>query len=257
MEKQSNESSITSSPTHSQTQVSRLHSLLQYCVIAPCLVLAGICFSSFGFADARQTGYTHGSSYAATRKVPFEVHIESRCPDARDCLQKLVAPAYWQVEDKVDFRISYVGEVWEKPRREVTCQHGMNECKGNKLLVCSEKHADSIGDALDFNTCVLSDYERVPDEGLIKECAQEHNIDYQQISDCANREEGLELLISSVERSVAVNANASCTVRVDDNVWCSRDNYEWKCPPGRGVVENLVEEIRKLSEDGEDSTRYL
>ncbi|KAB8274861.1 hypothetical protein BDV30DRAFT_237186 [Aspergillus minisclerotigenes] len=252
MEKQPNKMS-----THSHTHVSKPYSLLQYCVIAPCLFLAGICFSSFSLADAKQTGYTYGSSYDATRKVPFEVHIESRCPDARDCLQKLVAPAYWQVKDKVDFRISYVGEVWEKPRRDVTCQHGMNECKGNKLLVCSEKHAESISDALDFNTCVLSDYERVPDEGFIEECAQEHNIDYQKISDCANSEEGLELLISSVERSVAVNANASCTVRVDDKEWCFRDNYEWKCPSGHGVVENLVQEIEKLSGDGEDGTEYL
>lgn len=105
MEKQPNKMS-----THSHTHVSKPYSLLQYCVIAPCLFLAGICFSSFSLADAKQTGYTYGSSYDATRKVPFEVHIESRCPDARDCLQKLVAPAYWQVKDKVDFRISYVGE---------------------------------------------------------------------------------------------------------------------------------------------------
>jgi hypothetical protein len=51
-----------------------------------------------------------GDSWVGTWKVPFEVHIESRCPDARDCLQKLVVPTYWQVKDKVDFRISYVGE---------------------------------------------------------------------------------------------------------------------------------------------------
>jgi hypothetical protein len=193
-----------------------------------------------------------GDTWVGTWKVPFEVHIESRCPDARDCLQKLVVPTYWQVKDKVDFRISYVGEVWKEPRKEVTCQHGWNECDGNKLLVCAGQYAGSVSDGLAFVNCVLSDYERVPEPKLIKECAWEHGIDYDQIKACADGHEGRNLLISSVEHSVAVEANFSCTVRVAGEKWCSRDDYEWQCDEYHYTVENLVEEIKQLSEEDAD-----
>ena len=41
--------------------------------------------------------------------VPFEAHIMSKCPDAKDCLEKLVVPAMVQVSDKVNFTLSYIG----------------------------------------------------------------------------------------------------------------------------------------------------
>ncbi len=44
-----------------------------------------------------------------TTKVALEAHIMSKCPDAKDCLQKLVVPAMEQISDKVDFQLSYIG----------------------------------------------------------------------------------------------------------------------------------------------------
>ena len=45
----------------------------------------------------------------ASMKVPLEAHIMSKCPDARDCLMDLVVPAMEQIEDLVDFRLSFIG----------------------------------------------------------------------------------------------------------------------------------------------------
>ena len=42
-------------------------------------------------------------------KIPLEVHIMSKCPDARDCMQKLVLPTMAQVADKVNFTLSFIG----------------------------------------------------------------------------------------------------------------------------------------------------
>jgi hypothetical protein len=45
----------------------------------------------------------------------------SKCPDARDCLKKLVLPAMANVSDKVDFRLSMIGRyVASSPRKQPT-----------------------------------------------------------------------------------------------------------------------------------------
>lgn len=44
-----------------------------------------------------------------TTRIPLEAHIMSKCPDAQDCLQKLVVPAMEQISDKVDFELSFIG----------------------------------------------------------------------------------------------------------------------------------------------------
>lgn len=48
-------------------------------------------------------------------KVALEAHIMSKCPDAKDCLQKLILPAMEQINDKVDFRLSYIGRFVSRP----------------------------------------------------------------------------------------------------------------------------------------------
>lgn len=45
----------------------------------------------------------------AGEKVPLEIHVMSKCPDARDCLRELVVPTMIRVNDKVDFTMSFIG----------------------------------------------------------------------------------------------------------------------------------------------------
>ena len=42
-------------------------------------------------------------------KVPLEIHIMSKCPDAKYCLEQLIAPALEEIESLVDFRMSFIG----------------------------------------------------------------------------------------------------------------------------------------------------
>ena len=53
--------------------------------------------------------------------LPIEIFVMSKCPDARDCLKKLVLPAMANVSDKVDFRLSMIGRyVASSPRKQPT-----------------------------------------------------------------------------------------------------------------------------------------
>jgi hypothetical protein len=49
------------------------------------------------------------SALQGQSKAQLEVHIMSKCPDARDCLRELVVPAMEQVHDIVDFKLSFIG----------------------------------------------------------------------------------------------------------------------------------------------------
>jgi hypothetical protein len=48
------------------------------------------------------------STELVENRIPLEAHIMSKCPDAKDCLQKLVLPAMEQISDKVDFKLSFI-----------------------------------------------------------------------------------------------------------------------------------------------------
>jgi hypothetical protein len=63
----------------------------------------------FWLATTWKCEHHHGEDETGT-KVPLEVHIMSKCPDARDCLQKLVLPAMQNVSAKVEFRLSFIGK---------------------------------------------------------------------------------------------------------------------------------------------------
>lgn len=54
---------------------------------------------------------SHTHVYHGTAsKVPLEIHIMSKCPDARDCIEELIVPTMANVSDKVDFKLSYIGK---------------------------------------------------------------------------------------------------------------------------------------------------
>ncbi|KAI4255799.1 MAG: hypothetical protein LQ352_002399 [Teloschistes flavicans] len=180
--------------------------------------------------------------------VPLEAHIMSKCPDARDCLQDLVVPAMEQVVDKVDFTLSFIGSV--DSNDSVHCKHGATECLGNMLALCAINlypHDPVI--YLGFSNCLISTYSKIPSRELVEPCALEHGIPFEDLNACVSEEgKGLDLLTDSIERSEAAGVKRSCTVRVDNQIWCVRDGGQWKDCPGGSEVNNLVKEVERLYE---------
>lgn len=94
--------------------------------------------------------------------------------------------------------------------------------------------------------CLSKEYTDIPSEQLVHECALEHGINFGKLNHCVSSDDGqkgIELLRSSVQRSATHNVTTSCTVRVNDKIWCVRDGGEWKdCESGH-EPRNLVDEI--------------
>ena len=57
---------------------------------------------------------------AENRKVDLEVHIMSKCPDAKACLQELVVPAMEKLDEIIDFKLSFIGR-FGSPSLQLYC----------------------------------------------------------------------------------------------------------------------------------------
>ncbi|KAE8375578.1 hypothetical protein BDV26DRAFT_267481 [Aspergillus bertholletiae] len=209
---------------------------------------------------------------ASSNKVPLEAHIMSKCPDAQDCLQKLVVPVMERISEKVDFELSFIASV-NNQSSDIHCKHGPGECIGDMLMLCAQDLPFSPeGESekptrmptirsLGFANCLIGQYKDIPDRVLVQNCALQHGIDFESLNSCVSRQEddpnngdlsGLALLRQSAIRSADLEVHTSCTVRLDDSVWCVRDDGEWKncAKEGKGSqVPTLVEEIERLWEE--------
>jgi hypothetical protein len=138
--------------------------------------------------------------------VPFEAHIMSKCPDARDCLQMLVLPAMIRIYEKVNFTLSYIGTPTDS-NDGVACKHGPAECMGNILELCAAELYPDPKIYLGFTMCLSRQFSNIPDRNLVEDCALEHAIDFQKLNDCATQDDGaygVSLLRNSVQLSSAV-----------------------------------------------------
>ncbi|KIW01951.1 uncharacterized protein PV09_06788 [Verruconis gallopava] len=181
-------------------------------------------------------------------KVPLDVHIMSKCPDALYCLQELVVPAMSRVASKVNFTLSYIGTPTE-PDDGVACMHGPGECLGNILELCAAYLYPDPKIYLGFTLCMSKQYPDIPSRELVHDCALEHGIAFEKLNECASRDEGAfgtGLLRSSVRHSSEVGVTMSCTIRLNESVRCIRDANEWKqCEKGSSA-DRLVSEINTL-----------
>jgi hypothetical protein len=147
-----------------------------------------------------------------------------------------------KVVDKVNFTLSYIGTPTENDG--VDCKHGPEECLGNVIELCASSLYPDPKIYLGFTMCLTRDYEDIPQKSLVEDCALEHGIDFSKLNECMTRDDGgfgMGLLRDSVRRSTDAGVTKSCTVRLDEKIYCVRDDGEWvDCPNGSGVNDLVI-----------------
>lgn len=131
-------------------------------------------------------------------------------------------------------------------------------------LGVSEKSLTPTVRSLGFANCLIDSYEHIPERTLVENCALEHGIDFDALNRCASKENviasdgdgdgddspgGLALLRESALHSEALSVQTSCTIRLDEKVWCVRDDGVWRdCAQGGegSKVPVFVEEVERI-----------
>ena len=89
------------------------------------------------------------------------------------------------------------------------------------ILLCAAQVYPDPKLSLGFANCMINDYHDIPQRDLVESCALEHGLDFKKINDCISEEgHAQELLRDSVERSTDANIKTSCTIRIEQEVWC-------------------------------------
>lgn len=130
----------------------------------------------------------------------------------------------------------------------VLCQHGPQECLGNIIELCAAKLYPDPKIYLGFTMCLSRNYKDIPQKELIEDCSLEHGISMSRLNDCAVDQDGtpaVEMLQDSFKRSADADVRTSCTVRVDGETFCIRDDGEWKDCKNGSKASDLVAAINE------------
>ncbi|KAF2020026.1 hypothetical protein BU24DRAFT_431605 [Aaosphaeria arxii CBS 175.79] len=217
--------------------------------VAAFAFLLGIFWLAQSWTCADPT-HNHGKD-EETSKVPLEVHIMSKCPDARDCLEQLVVPTMANVSDKVDFKLSFIGTTTDDDDG-VKCMHGQTECLGNILELCAASEYPDPKIYLGFTMCLSRQYERIPKKDLIEDCALEHGIDFDTLNHCMSRDDGaygMDMLRKSVQRSAKLGVSTSCTIRLNGKTRCVVDGGEFRDCDDGSEPKDLIRDIKDLYDE--------
>ncbi|KAJ9586870.1 hypothetical protein L9F63_019552 [Diploptera punctata] len=127
--------------------------------------------------------------------ILVSVFYEALCPDSRSFFTKHLLPTYEKIPHLIKVDLIPYGKAKTESVGDgytFSCQHGPVECKANKIHACAITKIPEPDVRLRYTTCMISDNMNPLEIG--QQCAQEHNVRWEQIAECAVSAEGDNLL---------------------------------------------------------------
>ncbi|KAF8631956.1 hypothetical protein AX15_002117 [Amanita polypyramis BW_CC] len=192
-------------------------------------------------------------------KVPVELGVMSRCPDAALC-ENLFDRVLQKVSDKMELSLRYVAKL-DPSETEfgVRCMHGPDECAGNVQQLCVAKYSPSVW--WEYIRCQnFEGREKIGKPALALKCAAAVSIDWatSDVGRCAGRDgsgrgaEGIKLLQENVVLTKQADITKSCTVVINSQKVCIHDSIWKECENGhtdRDFAEQIKDAYNLLNND--------
>ncbi|XP_066903905.1 gamma-interferon-inducible lysosomal thiol reductase isoform X1 [Halyomorpha halys] len=146
-----------------------------------------------------------GSAY-----LQITVYYECLCPDSRSFFVQQLLPSVEKVPNllKIDY-VPYGKAETEmnNDSYEFSCQHGPQECLGNKIHSCVIKRISNELTRTRVLTCMIGGKFNPEESG--RKCSRDYNLDWNTISQCAEGKEGNELLKLNGDKTNALSPEVS------------------------------------------------
>ncbi|KAF8165355.1 hypothetical protein B0H34DRAFT_234914 [Crassisporium funariophilum] len=189
-------------------------------------------------------------------KVPVQLGVMSRCPDALLC-ESTFNDVLTHVKDKVDLSLIYVAKIdASQPDFGVWCMHGPEECAGNVQQLCVHKYAP-FSQWWEFVQCQnYQGRDKIGGSDVALRCARNAGIDWETsgAGQCAGLDgtgkgsEGVALLKESA--ALGNKMGITCTVLISSRPVCIHDGTWKDCENGHTVkdfVRQIEDEYERLN----------
>ncbi|KAF9421600.1 hypothetical protein HW555_002533 [Spodoptera exigua] len=133
-------------------------------------------------------------------KVEIKLYYECLCPDCRVFDTTSLKPTVAKLAPYLNLHLYPYGNAEtieiSDGVYQFKCQHGPNECYGNKLHACAIDYLGNITEAVFFNSCLMESARKNKgsDDEAADECGRLLGVDPGQIKYCAKNDRGMHLL---------------------------------------------------------------
>jgi len=189
------------------------------------------------------------SKLGKSNLVPVTLGVMSKCEDAEYC-ENTWDKVLDKVSDKIALQLVYIGKLDDDERYGVKCKHGESECTGNIQQLCFARAFPEQKTWWNFVQCQnYGPTSRIGDEVVAERCARTVGKDWADVRPCVEGERGTSLLKASVRLAEHMGIEKSCSIFIDNELVCIRDNGQWKeCPAGHDTAD-FVQQIRDAYDD--------
>jgi len=171
------------------------------------------------------TASVNGQDVSA-KPVKVSVYYEALCPDSINFIRNQLWPSYQSIKEIMDVDLVAYGKATHRRQDGKVlfeCQHGPDECKGNKMQACALKLYPKES-AIAFVKCVMT--RRRPHEAG-ETCARQLKLEFSPLDSCTSGTEGDEYLALLGDRThnLSPKLNFVPWINLDDK---HDDDKQWE-----------------------------
>ncbi|XP_037775237.1 uncharacterized protein LOC119572288 [Penaeus monodon] len=137
-------------------------------------------------------------------RVKVSVYFESLCSDSIKFFKNQLYPVWQDLQDIMDLEFIPFGKARATPTEtgdyEFQCQHGPDECYGNRVMSCAQNSLP-IGTQVEFFQCMMT--KRYP-AFFGKQCSEEVGIAWAPLQECAKSVRGAVMLYQNGVRTASL-----------------------------------------------------
>eukprot|EP00775_Hariotina_reticulata_P007516 gene7516-7726_t len=196
---------------------------------------------------AVNSGATAAVATDNNQRVPVDIFVMSKCPDAVFC-ENFLEPVLQELQQSVTLQLHFIGQKQEGGGW--SCKHGNSECNGDVQQLCVQQHSKPYNRIKWLYSFVLCNnkqgFNATGSFATAAKCLKDAHVPVSfatKMLECMYSPTRRDLLESDFALTDTLGVATSCTVRFDGSTVAVRDGGKWVSSPGAADVRDFKDAL--------------